>query len=330
MGESSQEPLVSVLMPIWRAEKYIAQTLESLRNQRYANWELLAVADGGDTGSSEIIAAFAKANPRQRVYYEVLDRHAGAAEVRATAARQAKGSLFAFLDADDLWLPGFLDEAVKRISGECQFVASPLFLIDSDNNLIGTYGPLEPEVDEPLLGLFYRNFIAPAGAVMTREAFEKTGGFPSQWKIVADWALWTACRRLNFRLAILPLPESVYRKHRTSLTSKQFNVQNEGIRFLSGVLRTEDPAVVSEANRRVFAFARQSWVLHWGTIRFMWSQFVAFPWRVWLLPALVLLFSTFCLRMATEKIRKTPNAFGPAYPVTKELLVTLAAPPGSS
>ncbi len=287
LGSMTGSPLISVVMPIWRAEKFIAQTLASLKEQRYTNWELLAVADGGDTGSSSFIASFINANPHRRIVYQVMDRQVGAAEARNTGLRQAKGSLFAFLDADDLWMPGFLEECVRAISRPNLIAASPVFLIDEDNHVIGTYGPIPLEYEKPDVALCFRNFLAPAAAMMTREAYNQAGGFSSRWKIVADWALWTACCRKGYKLIPLPLPQVCYRKHGGALTSKVIEVQSEIMSFL-----------------------------------YENAQCLAFPlrWKGWFLFFILFgrfLFST--IRWRTDLDR----GFGPAYPVTDELQSTL-------
>ncbi|MDE7256747.1 MAG: glycosyltransferase, partial [Clostridia bacterium] len=103
--------LVSIIMPNYNCEKYIGETVESVLNQTYTNWELLIVDDCSADNSLEIIKGFAEKDARIKVF--VNEKSSGAAASRNRAIREAGGKWIAFLDSDDLWTADKLEKQIK-------------------------------------------------------------------------------------------------------------------------------------------------------------------------------------------------------------------------
>lgn len=110
--------LVSVIMPSYNSEKFIAQSLESALAQTYADLELLVIDDGSTDGTLGIAQGYAKQDSRVKVLK--MPSNGGAAESRNLGIQHAQGRYIAFLDSDDLWLPhklerqiGWMDEAKR-------------------------------------------------------------------------------------------------------------------------------------------------------------------------------------------------------------------------
>lgn len=101
--------LVSIVMPSYNSEKYIKNSVESVLNQTYSNWELLIVDDCSIDKTVEIIKSFK--DERIRLFQNPIN--SGAAISRNWALREAKGKWIAFLDSDDIWLPNKLEEQLK-------------------------------------------------------------------------------------------------------------------------------------------------------------------------------------------------------------------------
>lgn len=95
-----QENLISIVIPVYNAEKYIEETITSVMNQTLQDWELLLVNDGSKDGSGELIDALAGKDNRIRTFHLP---GGGAAVARNTGTEHANGRYLAFLDADDLW-----------------------------------------------------------------------------------------------------------------------------------------------------------------------------------------------------------------------------------
>lgn len=101
--------LVSIIMPSYNTAEYIMDSIASVCNQTYKNWELLIVDDCSTDDTKEIVAKIN--DPRIKIFYN--ERNSGAAVSRNKALREAKGQWIAFLDSDDLWMPDKLEKQIK-------------------------------------------------------------------------------------------------------------------------------------------------------------------------------------------------------------------------
>ena len=100
--------LVSIIMPSWNTERFIAETIQSVLDQTYTNWELIIVDDCSSDNTDDIVASF-KDN---RIKYFHNEKNSGAALTRNRAMREAQGEWIAFLDSDDLWTPEKLEHQI--------------------------------------------------------------------------------------------------------------------------------------------------------------------------------------------------------------------------
>ena len=102
------EVMVSVVIPLYNKSQWIEQTLMSVSNQTYSNWECIVVDDGSNDGSLEIVKKFAEENPGSwRVYSQV---NSGQAVARNFGISMAQGKYIALLDADDIWMTSKLSK----------------------------------------------------------------------------------------------------------------------------------------------------------------------------------------------------------------------------
>ena len=101
--------LVSIIMPSYNAEKYIAAAIKSVLNQTYSYWELIIVDDCSTDGTVKVILSFRD----KRIRFYKNEKNSGAAISRNCALRQAKGRWIAFLDSDDIWHPEKLEQQIS-------------------------------------------------------------------------------------------------------------------------------------------------------------------------------------------------------------------------
>jgi glycosyltransferase involved in cell wall biosynthesis len=106
---------VSVVMPVRDAAPFIRESIESVRAQTRADWELLVVDDGSRDASAAIARDVAQQDPRVRVLGGDGLESRGASWARNAALREARGEYIAFLDADDVWVPEKLAEQVPLL-----------------------------------------------------------------------------------------------------------------------------------------------------------------------------------------------------------------------
>lgn len=100
--------LVTVIMPSYNTADYIGESIQSVLNQTYQNWELIIVDDCSTDNADAVVAQFSDT----RIRYLKNKKNSGAAVSRNYALREAKGKWIAFLDSDDLWAPEKLEKQI--------------------------------------------------------------------------------------------------------------------------------------------------------------------------------------------------------------------------
>lgn len=123
-------PAVSIIMPTYNSAAYIFDTVESIRNQTFKNWELIIIDDGSDDDTLEIIE---KLKDEQIVCYR-LQRSGLIGKIRKSGIEKASAALIAFMDSDDLWATTKLEEQVSAMEQNN----------DADFCLTGGYNFIKP------------------------------------------------------------------------------------------------------------------------------------------------------------------------------------------
>lgn len=109
------DELISIIVPVYNAEKLIAETLDCVRQQTYSDWELLLVEDGSSDQSVRVIEEYIEATEDHRMKLICQPVNMGAAKARNRGLLEARGRYIAYLDADDLWMP-------EKLSHELAFM----------------------------------------------------------------------------------------------------------------------------------------------------------------------------------------------------------------
>ncbi|MED3267460.1 glycosyltransferase family 2 protein [Bacillus thuringiensis] len=102
-NEPNEPPYVSVITPSYNSIRFIGETISSVQNQSYKNWEMIIVDDGSTDQSAAKIKEIIEGDSRIRLLS--LKENVGAAKARNLAIQEARGRYIAFLDSDDIWLP---------------------------------------------------------------------------------------------------------------------------------------------------------------------------------------------------------------------------------
>ena len=100
--------LVSIITPTYNCARFLPETINSVLQQTYTNWEMLIVDDCSTDNTEEIVRSFKD----ERIKYYRNEKNSGAAVSRNYALREAKGKWIAFLDSDDLWMPEKLERQI--------------------------------------------------------------------------------------------------------------------------------------------------------------------------------------------------------------------------
>ena len=190
---------VSVVIPAWNAAATIGETLESIARQTLPPGEVILVDDGSTDATAE---AAQSAHPEIRVFRQ---RQAGPAAALNRGMRECSGSLLAFLDADDLWVPRKLEIQLAMLDGDPQADAvignMETFLCPSMNaETARRYRlPEKPQIARLLGALLVR-----------RAAFDRVGAFAEDLRLgySIDW--FDRARAIGLRLAIAE--DTVFRR----------------------------------------------------------------------------------------------------------------------
>ena len=178
----SKEPLVSVIIPAYNAERFIARTLHSVLTQTYSKIEVIVVDDGSSDRTAEIVGAIAQQDKRVMLLQQP---NSGVAAARNLGIQKAQGEFIAPIDADDIWYPENLEKQVK-----CLMEADPLvglvysWSVDIDENDVPTGAFRAAEIEgDVYMTLLCHNFLGNASASMfRRECIEKVGNYDREMR----------------------------------------------------------------------------------------------------------------------------------------------------
>lgn len=173
----SDLPLVSVIIPVYNGEEFIADAIQSATTQTYRNLEIVVVDDGSKDSSLEIVQSLAAKDDRIRV---IAQANGGVAKARNTAIAAARGDFIAPLDADDLWLPTKIERQTACMLAEgdrCGFVYSWWATIDPAGKVLDR-SPRWTVAGERFDTLLLINFTGNASAPLFRKhCLVEAGGY---------------------------------------------------------------------------------------------------------------------------------------------------------
>jgi teichuronic acid biosynthesis glycosyltransferase TuaG len=195
-------PRVSVIIPAFNAAKHIEQALDSVRSQTYGDWEIVVCDDCSTDGTAERAAAFG-----DRLTVVRTAANAGPAVARNLAIRHSHGELLALLDADDYWLPTYLERQVALYdSGETRF--GNVGIVACDASLLRPDGGLRPDSFMDVLRfpreltlhrLLQHNRIFTS-VVTPRRVVDEVGGFCPELSRAQDFDLWIRIVESGYRV----------------------------------------------------------------------------------------------------------------------------------
>lgn len=173
-----EAPLVSVIMPAYQCEAFVLKGVQSVLNQTYPHLELIVVDDGSTDGTLQKLSQIE--DPRLRV---LSQPNRGASQARNLGFSEARGEFIAFLDADDLWFPDYLETALVTLyrSPDPKGMAYSWYYAVDDQNRLMHLSPGYQHTGLQFETLLYtEGMLIPSTTVIHRAVFEKTGGFPTQ------------------------------------------------------------------------------------------------------------------------------------------------------
>ena len=200
-------PLISVVIPTHNRARLLKRAVDSVLQQSYDNFELLVI----DDGSTDETADFAAGLDDPRLRYLRQPRNMGVAAARNRGMREAKGSLIAFLDSDDVWAPEKLDRQVELIRRRPEKVGlfyTGLTVRDDENRNPVWTPTARGDVWHPML---HDNVVhyGTSSTIIRREVIETVGYFDENLPANEDYDYWTRIARF-FEIDFVPTPLMTY------------------------------------------------------------------------------------------------------------------------
>lgn len=197
-----QPPRVSIIMPAYNVQDFVAEAVESIATQSFESLELIIVEDGSTDTTADRLRQVQESWPRAAGLLTVLhQQNGGAAAARNLGAERARGELLAFIDADDRWPPDALAQLVACLEAFPESdIACPRYRrIDETGAAVNYLGePVEvvcagtaaPRRYDAAQTLISTPAESATGVLVRREAFEMGGGFDAQLKSNNDVDCW--------------------------------------------------------------------------------------------------------------------------------------------
>ena len=201
-------------MPVLNGERYIAEAIESVCRQTYADHELVVIDDGSTDRTHEIVLGFAG---RVNLKYVRHEMNMGSRDLSTTAIRKATGSFITFLDHDDLWFPHFLETQLTYLQAhpDVGMVHSDIQTIDEHGNVLEHSAFQCRQRPQPsgfvFRDLFMRSMICGNSVMIRKECFDRLGLFDESLRW-ADYHMWLRIAR-KYRIDYVGRVLTEYRQH---------------------------------------------------------------------------------------------------------------------
>jgi glycosyltransferase involved in cell wall biosynthesis len=206
------EPLVSVIMPVRDRGWCVARSIDSVLAQTYRNFELIVVDDGSTDSTVDVVKRY---GAELRL---IRQEHSGAYAARNAGLRHARGSLIAFADSDDSWLPGKLAAQVPLmrrretglVFGDTVHVTAADDAAPRTERTSFLVSP--PRRGSAAEGFVSRNFVPTCTVLVRRSCLDEIGGFCETSPVSADYHAWFRIA-LRHELDYVDAPVATYTVH---------------------------------------------------------------------------------------------------------------------
>jgi len=150
MERNKENLICSIVMPVYNAERFIKNTINSVLNQTISNFELICVDDCSKDGSVEIIKQMQKQD--DRIVLIQNETNLKVSQTRNKGVQAAKSDWIALLDSDDMWEPNYLEEVVKRREEtQGQLICTSCKYMDNEGTRLSSEFIIPPEITYKML-----------------------------------------------------------------------------------------------------------------------------------------------------------------------------------
>ncbi len=244
----SNKPLVSVIMPCYNYGRFLAEAIESIVDQTWADWELFVINDGSTEEETNIVFRELETQYKtdSRIKF-ISQKNSGVSATRNNGIRLSQGKYICCLDADDKLAATYLEKCLLKLEADnLDICYTSAKLFDKENSIINV-GPIN------INDIFAGNSITTT-ALFKRDLALKVGGYAEDMKRgYEDWDFWLKLLKEGAKSGYIIEPIFLYRRHGNSLTNKTDLIHNELVEELKRRHHNYDSRLVARVHNRYYA-----------------------------------------------------------------------------
>lgn len=248
-------PRVSVVIPAFNAERFLAAAIDSVLAQSVDDLEVLVV-DDGSTDATPVLAR--EYGPPVK---HLRQDNAGVSVARNRGIAESRAPYVAFLDADDTWLPGKLETQLTALERQPtrKLCHSAFFVVDAELRPLGVtrHPPRRSALEDLLLD---GTVVGCPTVLCERELIDRTGGFDATLSQCADWDMWIRLAQ-HTEFVYVDEPLARYRQHSSNMSADIARYERDAVRVLEKAFRSGGLGAAATTSHRRKAFGRAYMVL---------------------------------------------------------------------
>jgi glycosyltransferase involved in cell wall biosynthesis len=245
-------PTISIIIPAYNAERTILETIASVQQQTFSDFEIIVINDGSNDLTLEILNSVK--DPRLKIFSY---SNAGLPVARNRGISHATGEFMAFLDADDLWTEDKLQLQLAALQQhpEAGVAYSWTYFMEEQGDSL-SFKPCEPVLFE---GNVYANLLVAdfiyngSNTLIRKQAIESTGDFDSTLKSCEDWDYWLRLAR-RWHFVVVPKHQIFYRRSTGAMSSKVEVMKQACIIVMEKAYRAAPPELQYLKNQSFTSF----------------------------------------------------------------------------
>ena len=225
-------PKVSVIIPTYNRASYICETIDSVLDQTFTDYEIIVVDDGSTDNTKEIVSLhIEKYSKKIRYFYQENRGEAGA---RNTGIKESKGEYIAFLDSDDIWHREKLEKQIKALEGsDVSLVYCSMYIIKDGYVNYKKRKPSSPALNFHDLLLGGKSI--PMTGLVKKNDLDKVGLFDESIKLACDYDMWLRFS-MKYKIKFMNEPLAFYRRHASNISRDLGAVKICGIKIFNKML----------------------------------------------------------------------------------------------
>jgi GT2 family glycosyltransferase len=239
-------PIISVILPVYNGERTIKETMDSVLNQTFLDFELIVINDGSQDSTLEVVSRIV--DSRLKVFSYA---NAGLAATRNRGISHAIGEYISFIDADDFWTSDKLEAQFKALQANPQAAVAYSWTdwIDESGQFLRSGGHITVNGDV-YAKLLLRDFIeSGSNPLIRKHALAEVGGFDESLAAVEDWDMWLRLAA-QYEFVCVPSPQILYRVSSNSMSSNIWKMEAGSLRIIERAF-TQAPESLQPLKREI-------------------------------------------------------------------------------